>query len=81
MSKIIGIDLKLEAAKLAMEQRGGVEDATKVLPDVAARAYRVTEAEFAGVPLGEVYDRFPGLGAVSKLRRDGRPTPRNPNSR
>jgi putative transport protein len=71
MPKLTGVDFKAEAAKLATEQRGGVEDAVTALSDIAVRAYRVTEAEFTGIPFGELYAKFPGLGAANKLRRDG----------
>jgi putative transport protein len=71
LPKIMGVDFKAEAARLASEQRGGVEDAVKALPDIAVRAYRVTEDEFTGIPLQQIYERFPGLGALSKLRRAG----------
>ena len=71
LPKIMGVDFKSEAARLASEQRGGVEDAVQVLPDIVTRAYHVREAELTGVPLQEIYERFPGLGALSKLRRDG----------
>ena len=71
LPRIVGIDFKAEAAKLATEQRGGVEDAVKVLSDIVVRAYRVTETEFTGIPLSDIYARFPGLGAVGKLRRAG----------
>ncbi len=71
LPKIMGIDFKVEAARLESEQKGGVEDATKTLPDIALRAYRITESEFTGTPLQEIYDRGPGLAALDKLRRDG----------
>lgn len=71
LPKIMGVDFKAEATRLASEQQGGVEDAVKVIPDIVARAYRVTEEVFTGIPLQEIYDRFPGLGALSRLRRDG----------
>ena len=71
LPKLMGVDFKAEAAKLAREQQGGVEDAVKAIPDIAVRAYRVTEAEFTGIPLREIYGRFPGLAALSKLRRGG----------
>jgi putative transport protein len=71
LPKIMGVDFKAEAAKLAREQRGGVEDEVKALPDIACRAYRVTQADFTGVPMHKVYEQFPGLGALAKLRRDG----------
>ncbi len=71
LPRVLGIDLKAEAKKLEGEQQGGVEDAVKILPDVVVRAYRVTQPELTGVPIGEVYTRFPGLGALTKLRRDG----------
>ena len=71
LPKLMGVDFKAEAAKLAREQQGGVEDAVKAIPNIAVRAYRVTEAEFTGIPLREIYGRFPGLAALSKLRRGG----------
>jgi len=72
LPKIMGVDFKAEAAKLAQDQRGGVEDDVMTLPDIVVRAYRVTETEFTGVPFGELYARFPGLASVSKLRRAGK---------
>lgn len=71
LPKIMGVDFKGEAAKLATEQKGGVEDAVQALSDIVVRAYRVTESELTGIPFGEIYARFPGLGAVTKLRRGG----------
>ena len=71
LPKFMGVDFRAEASRLADADKGGVEDATKALRDVVARAYRVTRTDFAGVPFEEIYGRFPGLGAVSKLRRDG----------
>jgi putative transport protein len=71
LPKIMGVDFKAEAARLASEQQGGVEDATKELSDIAVRAYRVTQEDFTGIPMREIADRFPGLGALSKLRRNG----------
>ncbi len=71
LPKIMGIDFKAEAAKLATEQRGGVEDAVKPVPDIVSRAYHVTEDDLTGVPMHELYAQFPGLGALGKLRRDG----------
>ena len=71
LPKMMGVDLKAEAARLATEQRGGVEDAVHALSDIVVRAYRVTEPEFTGIPQGQIQARFPGLGAMTKLRRDG----------
>jgi len=71
LPKLAGVDFKAEAAELAKEQTGGVEDAVKTLPDIVVRAYRVTESEFTGIPVKELYARFPGLGALSNLRRNG----------
>ncbi len=71
LPKIMGVDFKAEAARLASDQRGGVEDDVTALPDIVVRAYRVTEAEFTGSPLTEIYATYPGLGALSKLRRGG----------
>lgn len=72
LPKLMRVDFKAEAATLAAQQSGGVEDAVKTLPDIVARAYRITEQDFTGIPLGEIYTRFPNLAAVSKYRRDGR---------
>ena len=71
LPKVMGVDFKAEAARLAREQRGGVEDAVQVLSDITTRVYHVTQSDFAGIPLREIYERFPGLGAVSRLRRGG----------
>jgi putative transport protein len=66
---IMGVDFKAEAKKLESQRSGGVEDAVKALTDIAVRAYRVTETDFVGIPFGEIHEQFPGLGAVSRLRR------------
>ncbi len=71
LPRLMGTDLKAEASKLAGEQEGGVDDAVKAVPDIAVRAYRVTQEDFTGVPVSEIYAQFPGLGALAKLRRDG----------
>ena len=72
LPKIMGVDFKAEAAKLAKDVRGGLEDAAKTMPQIVVRAYRITEDDFTGIPFREVYERFPGLAAVSKLRRGGK---------
>lgn len=71
LPRLVGMDFKAEAARLATEQRGGVEDAVKELSDIAVRAYRIDVPDIAGIPFRQYYERFPGLGAVSKLRRAG----------
>ena len=71
LPKIMGLDFKAEASRLASQQAGGAEDKTKMLSDVTVRAFRVTESDFTDIPLRDVYEQFPGLGAVSKLRRNG----------
>jgi putative transport protein len=71
LPKVMGVDLRADAARLAREGRGGVEDAVQGLPDIVTRVYRVTQPEFTGIPLHQAYDAFPGLGAVTKVRRAG----------
>ncbi|MGI9325634.1 MAG: aspartate:alanine exchanger family transporter [Pseudomonadales bacterium] len=71
LPKLLGIDFKAEAARLAEEQQGGVEDAVQTLSDITVRAYRVKQSELVGVPLKTLYPRLPGLAALSKLRRNG----------
>ena len=71
LPRLMGIDFRAEAATLASRQMGGVEDAAQALPDIVARAYRVERDDFTGVPVRELYARFPGLGALSRLRRHG----------
>jgi hypothetical protein len=34
-------------------QSGGVEDTARSLPEIVSRAYRVTESDLVGIPLGE----------------------------
>ncbi len=71
LPKAMGVDFKAEARKLESQKRGGVEDAVKALPDIVVRAFRVTETKYTGIPLREIYRQAPGLGALSKLRREG----------
>ncbi len=71
LPKVLGLDLKAEAAEIAREQSGGLDDATRELPDIVSRAVRITSPEVTGVPIAELYDRYPGLGSVVRLRRQG----------
>jgi putative transport protein len=73
--KVFGLDLKEEARKLAREQTGGVDDATTIIPDIVTRAYRIVRTEVTGIPLGELYARYPGLGSITRLRRAGEEIP------
>jgi len=71
LPRFLGLDLKSEAKRLASAQTGGMEDATRSRSDVVARAYRITKTDFAGIPVAELYERFPGMASITRIRRGG----------
>jgi putative transport protein len=71
LPKILRIDFKAEAQKLAARSRGGVEDEVHVLRNITVRAHRLTNPEMVGRTLGEVLEALPGRMSVEKLRRGG----------
>lgn len=81
LPRFVGIDFKAEATRLAEEVSGGIEDRAEVLNDIVARVYRVEHPEFTDTPLAEIYERYPGLGAMTHWRRDGEFLEITPESR
>jgi putative transport protein len=79
LPKILRIDFKAEAQKLAARSRGGVEDEVHVLRNITVRAHRLTNPEMAGRTLGEVLEALPGRMSVEKLRRGGEFLPVTPD--
>jgi putative transport protein len=71
LPRLVGIDFKAEATKLASQAWHGIEDEVKPLPDIVARAYHITESELVGIPLAQLYEQSLGLVALGALRRDG----------
>jgi putative transport protein len=71
LPRMLGVNLRSEAAKLEASHRGGVEDRVHALNDIVVRAYRVENEKLVGVPLGAAYERLPGRISIEKLRRGG----------
>ncbi len=71
MPRVLGLDLKSEAQRLARAQTGGLDDVAKAVPDIVARAYRITGSDVTGMSLTELYARYPGLASITRIRRGG----------
>jgi putative transport protein len=69
LPRLTGVDLAAEAADLAAKRTGGAEDRAQGLKDLTTRAYRMTNPELAGRPVGDILEALPGRVSVEKVRR------------
>jgi putative transport protein len=81
LPRLVGVDLVAEAATLASERVGGVEDRVHGLHDIKVRAYRLTNAEQVGRRVGDVAEVLPGRMSIDKIRRAGEFVPVMPDLR
>jgi putative transport protein len=78
LPRMTGVDLVAEAASLESQRRGGAEDRAQGLRDITVRAYRLTNADLTGRPIGDVLEALPGRMSVEKIRRRGEFVPVTP---
>jgi putative transport protein len=79
LPRMTGVDLAAEAAALESKRTGGAEDRAHGLQDITVRAFRLTNPELIGRPLGDILKALPGRVSVEKVRRRGEFIPVTPD--
>jgi putative transport protein len=81
LPRLMGIQLKQEAAALAKEVGLEEGEATTGPRSVVTRAFELQNEELCGIPLEELKRRAPDVVAVLKIRRAGEMIPIEPETR